>query len=1015
MEFKTLSKEDAKKELSGLIENFQNNIRYYEQPSYKESRVETEYIERLFELLGWDIRNLNGLSDIYKDVIKRDTVEIEGHAKEPDYAFTIGGNRIFFVEAKKPADSIESGGGYAFQLRRYAWNSKKPISILTNFKEFSVYDCRIKPNKQDKASVGRVFYVKFEDYIKNFDFIFDTFSKGAVLKGSLERYVETSKIATSEVDDAFLVELEQWRVALAKNIAAKNEKLSVYELNYTIQKILDRILFLRIAEDKNIEPQEKLRTIAKSNNVYKDLVDYFQDADGKYNSGLFDFKTDTITSSIKVDNEVLMNIIENLYYPNSPYDFKILSIEILGSAYERFLGKTIRLTEGHRVKVEEKPEVKKAGGIYYTPPFVVDYIIKNTVGKILENRTPNSSEKLRVLDPACGSGTFLVRAYTYILDWYLQYYFKDPKRYKNKMYQLQDGRWSLTTDVRKKILLDNIFGVDIDQQAVEITKLSLLLKVLENETQESINRQLKLFKERALPNIDRNIRCGNSIVNSTYFNQTSLNSNNEELQKINPFDWEDKERGFGYLGEVKFDVIIGNPPYIKEYTSREPFEAVKQTDLKKYYQGKMDLWYIFTCKAIDLLRDHGLHSFIALNNWITNSGASILRNKVFSETKLLSFFDFNDYQVFKKKASNQTMVFILKKDSIPKYYQVEYSKITNKNITKDELISNFNLGKTTNKIESYKVIIEPLKVRDTTITFTNSRLAEILTKIADKGNYALKEGVVSTGIDIHQDFVVDKHLTVLKDPSLKGCGIFNLSDKEYHDLLLDKKEKEIVKPFYSTEQLFRYYGNPKNKLWVIYSDINVRKNINQYPHIKDHLDKFKKVITSDFAPYGLHRAREQKFFEGEKIVSLRKTSKPYFTYTDFPCYVSQTYFVIKPDDIDLKYFVGLLNSNLMFFWLKYKGKKQGEQLQIDKAPLLKLPIYKPDTTNKAEKETEQEIIKFVDKLRELTKESLRVKIGSEKELIQKQLVAYEHRIDELVYKLYGITEEEKKIIEESLK
>ena len=169
MEFKTLSKEEAKRELSGLIGNFQNNIRYYEQPSYKESRVETEYIERLFELLGWDIRNLNGLSDIYKDVIKRDTVEIEGHAKEPDYAFTIGGNRIFFVEAKKPADSIESGGGYAFQLRRYAWNSKKPISILTNFKEFSVYDCRIKPNKQDKASVGRVFYVKFEDYIKNFD------------------------------------------------------------------------------------------------------------------------------------------------------------------------------------------------------------------------------------------------------------------------------------------------------------------------------------------------------------------------------------------------------------------------------------------------------------------------------------------------------------------------------------------------------------------------------------------------------------------------------------------------------------------------------------------------------------------------------------------------------------------------------------------------------------------------------------------------------------------------------
>ncbi len=1015
MEFKTLSKEEAKRELSGLIGNFQNNIRYYEQPSYKESRVETEYIERLFELLGWDIRNLNGLSDLYKDVIKRDTVEIEGHAKEPDYAFTIGGNKIFFVEAKKPADSIEKGDDYAFQLKRYAWNSKKPISVLTNFKELSIYDCRVKPNKSDKASVGRILYIKFEDYLENFDFIYDTFSKEAVLKGSLEKYIESSKIATYEVDDAFLIELEQWRSALAKNIAMRNEKLSVYELNYAIQKILDRILFLRIAEDRNIEPQEKLRTIAKSNKVYKDLVDYFQDADSKYNSGLFDFKIDTITPSIKVDNDVLTDIIENLYYPNSPYDFKILSVEILGSAYERFLGSTIRLTEGHRVKVEEKPEVKKAGGIYYTPPFIVDYIIKNTLGKIIENKKPNSSEKLRILDPACGSGTFLVKAYTYLLDWHLQYYLKDPKRHRNKIYQLKDGQWSLATEVRKKILLDNIFGVDIDQQAVEIAKLSLLLKVLENETQESINRQLKLFKERALPNIDQNIRCGNSIVNSTYFNQASLISNNEELQKINPFDWNDKEHGFGYLGDVKFDAIIGNPPYIKEYTSREPFEAVKQTDLKKYYQGKMDLWYIFTCKAIDLLKENGRHSFIALNNWITNSGASILRNKLFSETRLLSFFDFNDYQVFKKKASNQTMVFVVEKESIPKHYQMDYFKVTDRKITKDELISYFSVNKTTNKIESYTVVIEPPKLKDTTITFSNSKLNEVLELIVKRGNYHLTDKNVAQGIVAPQENVIESHLKHLDGSIKKNNGIFVLDNLEVEKLKLNQKEKRIMNPFYTTEQLARYYGDPKNKLWVIYSDINVRKNINQYPHIKEHLDKFKKVITSDFAPYGLHRAREQKFFEGEKIVSLRKTSKPYFTYTDFPCYVSQTYFVIKPNDIGLKYLVGLLNSGLMFFWLKYKGKKQGEQLQIDKEPLLKLPIYKPNTNNKTELEVEQEITKLVDKLRELTKESLKVKISSERELMQKQITAYEHRIDDLVYKIYGITEEEKKVIEESIK
>jgi len=1001
MRFIPLTKEEAKRSLKELVEQFEQNIDSYEQASYKESRVESDYIEKFFILLGWDVNNDNGYSELYRDVIKRENIEIEGHQKEADYAFTIGGNIVFFVEAKRPAVDIMQDKKSAYQIRNYAWNSKKPVSILTNFKNFSVYDCRIKPNEKDEPSIARIFSISFKQYIENFDFLYDTFSQLAVKKGALERYASKPNKAVSEVDDEFLRELEAWRKQLAKNIAINNSYLTLEELNYAVQKTLDRILFLRIAEDKNIETEGKLKSVSENQGIYKSLLEYFKEADAKYNSGIFDFGSDSITPNLNIDDKVLKEIIENLYYPKSPYNFKVINVEILGSAYERFLGNTLRLTASHQVKVEQKPEVRKAGGVYYTPEFVVDYIVKSTIGKIVEGKSPEQIKNVRILDMACGSGTFLVRAYQYLLDYILEYYLRDKNKYKNKIYQLPNNQYSLTTELKKQILLNNIFGVDIDSQAVEITKLSLLLKVLENETRESVNRQLKLFKERALPNLDRNIRCGNSIVDSSYFNQSSLNYNNERKQQLNPFDWDDIKNGFGYLGKVKFDVIIGNPPYVKEYTDREPFEDVKRTNLKRYYQGKMDLWYIFACKAIDLLKENGFLSYIALNNWITNSGASILRNKILSETRMLSFFDFNEFQVFKKKASNQTMVFVLQKESKIKPYYTEYYRILDKNITKNEISTYFST-KENDKIEHYKVLINPTTLVGKKINFINPKINNIINKIVSRANYFLNSKDVSTGIDVHQDFVIADHLKILKDNSIKiGDGIFVIKKDELKKLNLTEKEMQLIKPYYTTDQLHRYYGDRRNELWIIYADMNVRKNINDYPHIKEHLDKFKNVMTSDFKPYGLHRSREPKFFEGEKIMSLRKTDRPCFTYTDFSCYVSQTYFIIKPEDIDLKYLTGLLNSNLIFFWLKHKGKKQGNQLQVDKEPLLEIPIYRPDKSENAQKD---EIIKLVDKIIALNKQKQTIRLDSEERTIEQEISAYENQIDKVIYKIYGLEE-----------
>lgn len=1011
-----LTKEEAKEKIKNLIQTFKENIEQYKLVTYKEAQVRKEFIDKFFVALGWDVNNDSGFAEQYKEVVNEDAIKIGGNTKAPDYSFRIGGKRIFFVEAKKPSVKIKEDAEPTFQLRRYAWNAKIPISILTDFEEFAVYDCRLKPSTKDNASVARTLLINYDQYLEQFDTIWEIFAKEAVLRGSFDKYVESSKgkKGTSEVDSEFLKEIEGWRENLAKNIALRNPHLTISELNYAVQKIIDKILFLIICEYRNIEKYERLKDIASKEDIYKNLMPYFKDADGKYNSGIFDLEKDQITPSLVIDDKVLKDIIHDLYYPICPYDFSVLSIEILGSVYERFLGKTIRLTESHQAKVEEKPEVRKAGGVYYTPEYVVDYIVKNTVGKLIEGKTPKEIEKIRILDPACGSGTFLVRAYSYLLDYYLAFYSKNPAKYKKELYQIRENQWFLTTEIRKKILLNNIFGVDIDPQAVELTKLSLLLKVLENETKESVNQQLKLFQERALPNLDRNIRCGNSVVDSSYFKQTSLlGVSQEELTKINPFDWEDVEKGFGnILKEGGFDVIIGNPPYVKEYTNREIFVPVKETSLKKYYQGKMDFWYLFTCHAIDLLKKGGLHSFIAPNNWITNAGASILRNKILQDAQLISFFDFNDFKVF-REASIQTMIFILEKKAPTKLYSLDYYKVIDKKISRGELRNYILTGKDGKQIEHFKTKISPAELIDKTITFTNIRFNDILEKIKIRGNYYLTDDNVAQGIVCPQEYVIESHLKDIDNSIKKGEGIFTLTSDEVNKLRLTQREKEIIKPFYTTEQLSYYYGNPKNKLWVIYSDMNVRKNIKEYPHIKEHLDKFKKIITSDFAPYGLHRARDQRFFEGEKIVSLRKTSKPCLTYTNFPCYVSQTYFIIKPENFDLKYLTGILNSELINFWLYHKGKKQGEQLQIDKAPLLEIPIYKTDDNNKEEKAVKEEIIKNVDSIIELNKKLLNVRLDAEKDLFEKQIAACETRINEFVYKLYGITTDEKEVMEGS--
>ena len=538
-------------EIVDLVERFERDQSFFKSAQFNETELRTRFINPLIAALGWDVyHDQPGRADQH-EVKEEDSVEVEGKIKNPDYSFrlfdgSLGSmKRKFFMEVKRPSVNIEAGAYPAFQLRRYAFSADLPISILTDFEEFSVYYCLSRPNREDKPTKSRIMYLRYDQYAEKWEEIAALFSREAVLNGSLERYARSlpQKRGEKRVDAALLGDISRWREALAKNIALGNPELDTASLNYSVQAIIDRIMFLRICEDRGIERYMRLKHLLEGERVYARLFELFQQADERYNSGIFHFhkepgrdKPDIITPGLKIDDGILKDIIKELYLPVSPYAFSVLPAEILGQIYEQFLGQVIRLDQDHRAVVEDKPEVKKAGGVKYTPAYIVEAIVQKTLGPTLQGRTARQASEIAVLDPACGSGSFLIVAYQFLLDWHRDWYVQhllplmergckpsspeirrllpetEPGRKGRKreaelpIFQSRDGEWRLTTAERKRILLSNIYGVDIDRQAVEVTKLSLLLKVLEGENEETISKQLTLFQERALPDLGERIR-----------------------------------------------------------------------------------------------------------------------------------------------------------------------------------------------------------------------------------------------------------------------------------------------------------------------------------------------------------------------------------------------------------------------------------------------------------------------------------------------------------------------------
>ena len=644
-----ITKETALLKVQELVKRFNEQLPAYKKTEYNETQTRRDFIDPFFKALGWDIDNEQGFAESYREVIHEDRVKVGKATKAPDYSFRIGGIRKFFVEAKKPSVLIKDDIQPAYQVRRYGWSAKLNVSIITDFEEFAIYDCNKKPNPTDKTSTSRIKYITFNEYEKEWDFLWNTFSKEAVNKGFFDTFVKgtANKKGTDTVDKEFLKSLDDWRTLLAETISKENKELDEDELNFVVQQTLDRIIFIRICEDRSIEPYGSLQNSIKIGDYYQNLLQLFKQADEKYNSGLFDFKKDTISHKIQINNKTLKTIITQLYYPESPYEFSVLSVEILGSAYEQFLGKTITINNRGKAVIELKPEVRKAGGVYYTPQYIVDYIVVNTIGKQLENKTPKEATKIKICDPACGSGSFLLGAYQYLLNWHKDYYIQNPNK-KNPL--TPEG--NLTTGEKKNILLNNIYGVDIDTNAVEVTKLSLLLKCMEGETQASIAHQMTMFNERVLPTLENNIKSGNSLVQNSYL-ENVLDFGEVDFRKVKPFEWQ--EEFIDVFNQGGFDAVIGNPPYSAKQSSDNKYLA----SFYKTVEYKCDLFAFFIERGLHILKENGNLGFIIPVSWMTNLYFKKLREHLIV-SKSLSEINLIDGLVFDSANIDTNIITLIK-------------------------------------------------------------------------------------------------------------------------------------------------------------------------------------------------------------------------------------------------------------------------------------------------------------------------------------------------------------------
>ncbi len=956
-----------KEKLQNLIIKFEKDKHHYLSKDYLEAQVRQDFINPFFEALEWDIENRKGLSPFDREVI----LEKGETTGRPDYNFRINGSTKFFVVAKAPSVILDNVH-HILQAKTYAWSTKEVyFVILTDFEGFKLFDASLKPSHKFPGE-GLIFDFKYTDYLENIDKLW-LLSIEEVERGSLEKLLPRdvkSKRLRIPVDKAFLLDMTEWRTWLAKDIHKRNFPsplagegqgeggFDVRLLNEVVQRLLDRIIFIRIAEDRKIRNSYELKEIVdlwrhenKRKPILTHLNDLFREVNDDLNGDIF---KPHACETMDVDSDLLSDIIENLYFPKCRYRFDVISVELLGSIYERYLGSTIRVTP-QRVKVEEKLEVRKAGGVYYTPKYIVDYIVKNTVGRLIEGKTPKQIEKFKILDPACGSGSFLLGAYQYLLNYHLEYFRKHPKEAQNLSFDFYHKAGTediaLPLHIKASILKNNIFGVDIDPQAVEITMMSLYLKLLEGE------RSLLPRKQQILPSLTSNIKCGNSLIGYDIFDtpllplqspspviarlsDTAEAISAETKSRINPFDWSSKTAGFGeIMGNGGFDAVIGNPPYGAWFSDIEDNYFAEKFEV---FSSVKDVYALFIERGIALLKNKGCISFIVPSAWI--GGPNYLKLRQIILENQIDKIVMLPFDVF-ESAYIDTLVFAVSKEHPKSIHTVKTFIYPKKERLNDIQLSPADYFKVNQKqwtdSDDKKMILNP-----SSLNLIEKLRKNIKSKFADK--IRIKRGV--------------------------------LFDKK---LLTSEKKNN---------QHFRYFEG----------------DIYRYT-TKEILDNW-----IEFGPALKERPKEFDWFEGKRILLRRLVNRQQrlmVSLAENTYITNKNLYSIKAieKNMPVEIILGILNSKLIsHLYLQQVSQATKDDFpQVTITDIMSLPFPNISVDSKEVKALYQ----AVDRMLELHKKKNSLPPSAEREKVEREIAVTDEKIDEIIYGLYGITEDEIKIIE----
>lgn len=1054
--------------IKSLTQGFAQHIRELKSPSYKERQLRDHYLDPFWQLLGWDVDNSRQLApqDIEVQIEpSMESAEDSGmRSREPDYLFRLNGFPRFIVEAKKPSVDIDFDRNAIYQAKRYAWNAQIPFAILTDFEQFRLYDATLKPILAEPTrGLIEDFTISFQDYPDKWEVLMATFGREAVAAGSLEKlYARIKKVRAGRrirtvdrmlvemrgvepVDRVFLDYLEKFREHFAHAIYRENKAgfpeadtpRGAARLTEAVQRLIDRIVFMRVCEDRGVAPYGKLRDMlerigTEGGDFYQSLCAEFRELDREYNGYLYKFHW---SEALDVPGNVLADFVRTLYPPDGPWDFAKISDDILGIVYERFLGHTITVKKG-QVHVEEKIAVRHAGGVYYTPRFVVDTIIRRVVGPKVAGKTPTELLDIKILDPACGSGSFLVAAFQYLIDHCLRAIEADPalakvpatprarKKRKEIAFQDDKGRWHLAPDFKAALLTSCIHGVDIDQQAVEVTVMSLYLKMLEGKLPKDWQRDW--LENELLPSLDPNILCGNSLINHGDYetfaqrNRAALFGEDKDLAfRINRFDWESRTRGFGRIldadaederGRRGFDCIIGNPPYIRvqELNQWAPEECeFYKWKYKSAGKGNYDIYVVFTEKALSLLAPEGLLGFIMPNKWWHSQYGSRLRDIIAKGRNIRSVIDFTDQQVF-TGATTYTAIHVLQASGVDA--PVDVTVVTE---LTDGTVLCRAIDSARKKSGAGYISFQSSAPQVGASWVFRSTKGDEWCRAVSEGNPRL--------VDIAPDIFVGLQTSadtvfVFEDFRRSGKLVVARSTELGVEVEL---EQELLRPVVRSGQIGAHWANPTAVVLFPYQVGGGRAVIIPVDAMKSEFPLAWKYLKRNET---LLRGRESgKFDHAEWYGLMRKNLERWETPKVMVPYMitrlcawydraGDHYFVnvttggfgIRTDKVNMRYLAALLSSTLLDRWFKSQaGRFHSGYFGANKLYLENLPIKLPET--KEEKKLAERIIESVERIM-ADKKRLRSPRLSDRERsqLEGEVEHHEKRIDEAVFELYGV-------------